>query len=81
MAVFNIGKAKANFSRILRRVEAGEEVVIARAGVPVAKLVRCEPEKPKRRQPGLMRGKIWIADDFDAPLPEPIAAAFRGERP
>jgi prevent-host-death family protein len=81
MAIFNIGEAKTNFSRLIRSVEAGEEVVITRAGVPVARLVPCKPVKPGRRRFGAMRGEIWIADDFDAPLPESIAAAFRGDRP
>lgn len=81
MGTFNIRDAKTRLSRLIRKAEAGEEVVIARAGVPVATLVPIKPVKMKRRRPGMMRGKIWIADDFDAPLPESIAAAFRGERP
>jgi prevent-host-death family protein len=81
MKTVNIREAKTQLSRLIRSAEAGEEVVIARAGVPVAKLVPCKPAKLKRRRPGALRGKIWIADDFDAPLPESIAAAFRGERP
>jgi prevent-host-death family protein len=81
METVNIHEAKTNLSRLIRCAEAGEEVVIARAGEPVAKLVQYKPAKLKRRRFGAMRGKIWIADDFDAPLPESIAAAFRGERP
>jgi prevent-host-death family protein len=81
MSTVNIHEAKTHLSRLIQSAEAGEEVVIARAGVPVVKLVPCKPAKLKRRQFGPMRGKMWIADDFDAPLPESIAAAFRGELP
>ena len=63
-----------------RAVAAGEEIVIAKAGKPVARLLPFEPRR-EPRQPGLIKGKIWIADDFDDPLPEEIMAAFRGERP
>ncbi len=78
MDVINVGDAKMNLSRLLARVEAGEEVVIGRAGPPVAKLVPFRPSL-RRRKFGGWRGKGWISDDFDAPLPEDIAAAFRGE--
>ena len=81
MKAVNIHEAKTHLSRLIQRAEAGEEVVIARAGEPVAKLVPYKPAKLKHRKFGALRGKIWIADDFDAPLPEPIAAAFRGELP
>jgi antitoxin (DNA-binding transcriptional repressor) of toxin-antitoxin stability system len=79
----NIHEAKTNLSRLLERVEAGEEVVICRAGKPVAKLERViAPEKKlARREPGGWEGKVWMSDDFDDPLPEEILAAFRGERP
>ena len=76
----NIHEAKTHFSRLVERAEAGEEIIIARAGKPVAKLVRYEAEKPPLRKPGYWRGKVTIADDFDT-LPEELAAAFRGERP
>ena len=75
----NIHDAKTNLSRLLERVEAGEEIIIARAGKPVARLVRYDrPKKP--RLPGGWEGRVWIADDFDE-LPEDIAAAFRGDLP
>ena len=73
----NIHEAKTHLSRLLERVEQGEEIVLCRAGKPVAKLVRYEQPMPLRK-PGGWKGKIWIADDFDE-LPEDIAAAFRGE--
>lgn len=75
----NMHEAKTHLSKLVQRVEAGEEIVIARAGRPVAKLVPPD-EKPRPRQPGAWKGKVWIAPDFDE-LPEEIAAAFRGERP
>ena len=70
----NIHEAKTHLSRLVERAEAGEEIVIARAGRPAARLVpaRREGERPL----GTLRGRIWIGDDFDAPLPPDIAAAF-----
>jgi prevent-host-death family protein len=64
----SVHEAKTHLSRLLRRVESGEEVVIARAGKPVAKLVPASP--PRRREMGFDRGLIVIPDDFDAPLDE-----------
>jgi len=65
----NIHEAKTQLSRLLKKVEEGEEITIARAGVPVAKLIAVVPEK-KKRPLGIDRGKIWISPDFDAPDPE-----------
>jgi prevent-host-death family protein len=76
MAEVNIHEAKTHLSRLLRRVTAGEEIVIARAGKPVARLVPVE-EPPRPRELGRDRGKIWIADDFDTLDPE-ILADFEG---
>ncbi len=73
----NIHEAKTHLSRLLQRVAGGEEVIIARAGVPVAKLVPVE-SSAKIRPLGMDRGRIWIADDFDAPLPDDILAEFYG---
>jgi prevent-host-death family protein len=67
--VVNIHEAKTHFSKLIERVRAGEEIVIAKAGRPVAKLVPIEP-KPRRRPLGLDKGKIWMSPDFDAPMPE-----------
>jgi prevent-host-death family protein len=65
----NVGQAKTDLSRLLARVEAGEEVEIARNGVPVAKLVRIEPERRPGEKflagAGAMAGQIWIAEDFE----------------
>ncbi len=65
----NVHEAKTHLSRLLKRVEAGEEITISRAGTPVAKLIAAGPQG-KTRPMGMDRGKIWIADDFDAPDPE-----------
>jgi prevent-host-death family protein len=73
----NIHQAKTHLSRLLQRVAGGEEVTIARAGVPVARLVAVEPDKGKRPL-GFARDQLWIADDFDAPLPHELLAAFYG---
>lgn len=73
----NVHEAKTHFSRLLQRVAAGEEITIAKAGVPVARLIPVEP-KAERRKLGIYGDKIWIADDFDAPLPDEILAGFLG---
>ncbi len=73
----NIHQAKTHFSRLLQRVADGEEVIIARAGVPVAKLVAIE-SNPKVRPLGFARGEVWVADDFDAPLPDELLKEFYG---
>ncbi len=68
MTTVNVHEAKSQLSRLLAQVEAGEEVIIARNGKPVAQLVACEP-KPKR-QFGTMKGLISIDERFFEPLPE-----------
>ena len=73
----NIHAAKTHLSRLLQRVADGEEITIARAGVPIARLVAIEPKK-ETRPLGFARGQVWIADDFDAPLPDDLLAAFYG---
>jgi prevent-host-death family protein len=65
----NVHEAKTHLSSLLKRVEAGEEITISRAGTPVAKLIAAGPQG-KKRPLGMLRDKIWIADDFDAPDPE-----------
>ncbi|HZV50858.1 MAG TPA: type II toxin-antitoxin system prevent-host-death family antitoxin [Candidatus Dormibacteraeota bacterium] len=73
----NIREAKTRFSRPVERAERGEEIVIARAGTPVARLVAYR-ESRAPRVPGGWEGRVWIAPDFDGLSPE-LAAAFRGE--
>ena len=70
----NVREAKQQLSRLLQRVAAGEEITITRAGKPIAKLTGIGPAGVKRPL-GMDRGKIWIAEDFDAPNPE-IEALF-----
>jgi prevent-host-death family protein len=76
MGVFNVHEAKTNLSKLLERVAQGEEIIIAKSGRPVAKLVRIAREP---RTPGRLKGRLRIGPAFDEPLPEEILAAFRGE--
>lgn len=68
MQTVNIHEAKTNLSRLIEAVESGEEVVIARAGQPVAMLTAYQPPRRKIAPPGSMEGEIWVADDFDDPI-------------
>lgn len=77
MAIVNVHEAKTHLSRLLARVEEGEEIVIARNGTPVARLVRCQ--KRGKRRPGTMKGLIKLDDSFFDPLPEEELAAWEGE--
>ena len=70
MTVFNIHEAKTHFSKLLARVLRGEEVVIAKAGKPVARLLPFMPADAAPRKPGIDKGKVIIQPDFDAPLTE-----------
>ena len=72
---YNVHEAKTHLSRLLDQVTAGEEVVIAKAGVPIARLVPAAPVVHERRL-GTEKGRIFVADDFDAPLPADILRAF-----
>jgi prevent-host-death family protein len=74
MTEVGVHEAKTHLSRLLRRVAMGEEIVIARGGRPVARLVPIEG--PVRRELGRDRGVVRIAEDFDAPLPEALIAEF-----
>ena len=89
MSVTNIHEAKAHLSQLIERAAEGEEVIISRAGKPVAKLTpypeanteapaEQKPSKPARKG-GFWRGRIWISENFDDPLPSDIQAAFEGE--
>ena len=75
----NIHEAKTQLSKLIEIVEAGNEVIIARAGKPVAKLVPMHsPAKPLRK-PGALKGRIRISPEFDDPLPQDILDAFEGK--
>lgn len=76
MGIVSLKEAEADLGSLMDRVAEGEEILIARSGRPVAKLVRVEIQP---RKPGRLKGKLHIAEDFDAPLPEEIAKGFRGE--
>jgi len=79
MAVsYNVYEAKTHLSQLLDRAAAGEEIVIARAGRPVARLVALAGAARQRREPGAWRGMVRMAADFDQ-FPAEIEAAFRGE--
>lgn len=75
MEVVNLQKAKEELGDLLDRVEEGEEILIARSGRPVAKLVRLPLVEPRR--PGRLKGRLRIGPDFDDPLPEDLAADVR----
>jgi prevent-host-death family protein len=79
MQTVNIHAAKTHLSRLIDAAAAGEEILIARAGKPVARLVPLQdtPVKP-RRQLGLLAGKLHVPRDFDAPLPDDILDSFEG---
>ena len=76
MPVVNVHEAKTQLSRLLVQVEAGEEIVIARRGQPVARLVRCKPRG--KRQPDVLKGKTAIPDAFFEPLPEDELKLWEG---
>jgi prevent-host-death family protein len=75
----NIHEAKTHFSKLVERAAAGEEIIIGKAGKPVARLVPYQ-EAPPKRKPGSMKGKIRMAPDFDE-LPDDVLTAFKGELP
>jgi prevent-host-death family protein len=70
MAVFNIHEAKTHFSKLLERVLSGEEVIIAKAGKPVARILPFDADNTAPRKPGQDKQTVIIASDFDNPLPE-----------
>jgi prevent-host-death family protein len=73
--IFNIHDAKTHFSKILHRIEAGEEIIIAKAGKPVAKVIPFKATKHQRIF-GLLKGKMKIPPNFDAPLPKKLLKVF-----
>ena len=71
----NVHEAKTHLLRLLERVISGEEVVIVKAGRPVARLIPAG-ERPDRRKPGSASGRVVVREDFDAPLPGEVLEAF-----
>lgn len=79
METVNIHQAKTQLSKLVERAAAGEEIVIAKAGKPVARIVPLAVAAAPRR-PGLLKGKIRIGKDFDDPLPDDVLSAFDGRK-
>ncbi len=76
MKTVDIRAAKTHLSRLIEEVREGEEIVIAKAGRPVAQLIAIQPAHARRRGLGALKGRIRIRRDFDAPLPADLARAF-----
>ena len=74
MATVNVHEAKAQLLRLLARVEAGEDVIIARRGKPVARLIACN----SKRQPDVLRGRVIVPDSFFDPLPDDELSSWEG---
>ncbi len=77
MQTVNIYEAKTQLSKLVDLASSGTDVVIARAGKPMARLTKLKEEK-RPLVYGLLEGEGWIADDFNAPLPDDLQAAFEG---
>jgi prevent-host-death family protein len=73
----NVHEAKTHFSKLLAAVAKGQRITICKDGTPVAQLGPVETPIPIRR-PGLLKGRVTIADDFDAPLPPDLVGTFEG---
>ncbi|MCY4654412.1 MAG: type II toxin-antitoxin system prevent-host-death family antitoxin [Dehalococcoidia bacterium] len=78
MKIVNVHDAKTHLSRLLAQVEAGEEVIIAQNGEPVAQLVRCK--LAAKRQPDVLKGKVLIPDSFFDPLPDEELSLWEGRQ-
>lgn len=74
MQTVNIHEAKTHLSRLVEEAAEGEEIIIAKAGRPVARIVALPSDKPRKL--GLLKGKFTIPDDFDAPLPDDVLRDF-----
>ncbi len=80
MSQINIHQAKTQLSRLVERAAKGEDIIIAKAGKPVARLTAIDKPAHRPRKPGGLKGRLWIADDFDAPLPpEELAVWYKGK--
>jgi len=76
MPQVNIREARTHLSRLVKEAAKGKEIIIAIAGKPTARLVPLATSPEKKRNPGRLKGKIWIAGDFDAPLPDAMIKQF-----
>lgn len=82
MRTVNLHAAKTHLSRLVEAAAGGEEIVIAKAGKPMARLVPLDAKTRTGERPfGLGKGTVWISDDFDEPLDEEFERALRGEGP
>ena len=81
MKQINLYEAKTQLSRLVDRASRGESFVIAKSGTPLARLMPLGPEEKPKIRYGSMKGKIWLADDFDAALPDEILDSFEGNIP
>jgi prevent-host-death family protein len=77
--IYNLYDAKSALSQLVDRAAAGEEIIIAKAGKPLAKLVPVAA-RGRRRTPGGWKGRVVISDDFDAPLPADLQRAFASRK-
>ena len=78
METVNIHQAQTNLSQLLLRVEHGEEIIISDRGIPIAKLVPCRVSSNRLDSLGLDQGRFVVPENFNAPLPEEMLAAFEG---
>lgn len=78
MEMVNTHEAKTHLSKLLELVAKGEEIIIAKAGKPIARLVPYEADQPDRVG-GQWEGLVYMSEDFDAPLPDDIAGPFQGD--
>ena len=76
--VVNIAEAKATLSDLVERANGGETIVLARGGKPRARIVPLAASDAHLRVPGKGKGRVWMAPDFDAPLPASVLAGFAG---
>ena len=74
---YNVQEAKAQLSKLLQQVDSGAEVIIAEAGKPMARISRIEDSSSKICF-GVLKGKVKVSEDFDAPLPDDIVSEFEG---
>lgn len=79
MVTINIHAAKTHLSRLVEEAASGEEIIICKAGTPVAKLGPLGSGNGKKRRLGLLAGRLNVSADFDAPLPSDVLAAFEGQ--
>src|SRR6185436_8755849 len=79
MATVNVHEAKTHFSKLLAQVSAGEEIIIAKAGKPVARLAPIVPKPVKKRVPGIDKGRVWMSADFDIMSKRELNDWYRGD--